>query len=97
MAVYRFKVLKLGRDRDYFPAQIAAVQMNRGRTKESDKVWTAEDFLPAVYPPSKDQSVIITHDPDRGAAGNWQALRSNLKGTTETAKAKMAKRKIHRA
>ncbi len=95
-ALYRVKVLTWDRTRDFFPAQLASYQLNKGRQSTSEKAWTAEDLLQQKYPPEK-KSVIITHDPDRGAGGNWKELKSALKGVTQNKARKLKKRKVHNA
>jgi hypothetical protein len=89
--LYQVKVLEWDRTRDFFPAQLAAIQMNRSRSKETDRVWTADDFLASYY--SIEKSTIPQHDPDHGAAGDWREFKMSLKGKTEVAMTQKAKRK----
>jgi len=93
-ALYRVRVLTWDRTRDFFVAQSASYQLNRGRTNTSDKAFTAEDLLLQQYPPQK-KTVIITPDPDRGAGGNWKELKQALKGVTANKARKIKKRKIY--
>jgi hypothetical protein len=93
-ALYHVKVLTWDRARDFFPAQMTAVQLNRTRKDATDKAWTAEELLLQKYP-KPPKSVMITQDPDRGAGGNWKELKSALKGKTASQAAKMKRRKIY--
>ncbi len=95
-ALYNVRVLTWDRTRDFFVAQLGSYQLNKSRTATTDKAWNAEDLLGQKYPPQK-KSVIITHDPDRGAGGNWKELKAALKGTTERKARKIKKRKIYNA
>ena len=51
--------------------------------------------MAVVYPGSSRKSVTVTSKPDidRGAGGDWRALKAGLKGVTEKAKAKRKKLK----
>lgn len=95
-ALYRVRIDQWDRRRDFFPAQLASYQLNKSRQNATDKAFTADDLLLQQYPPQK-KSVIITHDPDRGAGGNWKELKSRLKGVTENKARKLKKRKIYNA
>jgi hypothetical protein len=54
---------------------------------------TPADILAAIYKrPSQSESQI---DPDRGAGGNWRALKSTLKSKTASEKAKRAALKAY--
>lgn len=45
-------------------------------------IYTPEEILAHRYEPEP-ESVTVTHDPDEGAAGNWQGLRDHLKGESD--------------
>ena len=51
--------------------------------------------MAVVYPKDSRKSVTVTSKPDidRGAGGDWRALKAGLKGVTEKAKAKRKKLK----
>lgn len=91
MALYQVKVLDWDRRRDFFPAQLAALAMNWTRTTAADKAYTPEDFLLARYP--KEKTPTQSHDPDRGAMGDWKNLRDGLKQFTETEQERRSKLK----
>lgn len=92
MALHQVQVLEWNRTRDYFPALVAAVTLNAGRTKQSDRVFEPNDFLLSRYPKERQ---LVTHDPDRGALGNWQHLKGALKGRTKVESKKRAALKPH--
>ena len=96
-ALYRVKVLTWDRTRDFFVAQLASYQLNKSRQNASDKAFVAEDLLLQQYPPESKKRNNYTHDPDRGAGGNWKELKSSLKGTTERKARKLKKRKVYNA
>lgn len=92
-ALYDVQVLDWDRRRDGFLADITAALYNRSRTKESDKVWDAEDLLLRRYPKPKAPGGVIITDPDHGAAGDWRGLKSVLKAKTDAVREQRAKLK----
>jgi hypothetical protein len=80
-AIYRIRVLEWDRTRDFFQAQAISLQLT-GHV-------SPEDILKQQYPSKK--HVIITHDPDHGAAGDWRAMRAALKDRTERVNARKSK------
>jgi hypothetical protein len=95
-ALYRIKVLTWDRTRDFFVAQLASYQLNKGRASTTEKAWTADDLLLQQYPAqSKKKRNNYTTDPDRGAGGNWKELKAALKGVTDKHETKKRKRKVY--
>lgn len=72
--LYHIKELEWGERRDFFAAQLIAIQVS-----SKEKSYSAEEILELRYP-KMHESVTVTVDPDLGAAGNWKALRASLKG-----------------
>jgi hypothetical protein len=93
--LYRIQILTWARTRDRFVCELASLTLNKMRREQSDKLWQAEDFLDTEYPKRKHSVMITGQDPDRGAQGDWKGMRDNLRGVTDKAKRKMAKRKYH--
>jgi hypothetical protein len=101
VALYEIK-REWARARDFFPAQVAALQFNAFFAHQGDdktervEPKSANDFLRIQYPDRKKKDVNITpkHDPDRGAQGNWRAMKSGLKQLTKAARKKRAKLKV---
>ena len=91
MALHRLKVENWDATRDFFPAQLCAIQMNRSRTQDTDRIYTADDFLRMRgYRIPEDAAGGV--DLDRGAPGDWHVLKSNLRGKTEQAREQKKKR-----
>lgn len=93
MALYEVQVNDWHQTRDYFIAYVASLYFG-AHTPEGQTAPTSEEILASHYRPRK-RRVTITHDPDHGAMGDWQALKSHLKGTTTVAKQRRAKLKPH--
>jgi len=95
-ALYRLQVLVWDRNRDYFICELIAITLNKTRTEEGQKVWTADDLLLLRYPALKSDSKSVTitpkHDPDFGALGGAE-LKSALKGITDKKKRKARRQK----
>lgn len=72
--LYRIKELEWGSRRDFFTAQLIAMEATG-----ASHTYTAEEILDLRYP-KLNQSVTVTVDPDRGAGGNWRTLRASLRG-----------------
>jgi hypothetical protein len=72
LKLYETKIIEPAKRSDYFVALIISNLVS------SDKKITPDDILSIKYHIKKD--VIITHDPELGAQGNWRALRASLKG-----------------
>lgn len=74
--LYRVKEWEWASKRDFFPAQLIAMQATSGT-----RTFTAEDILDLRYA-KLNESVTVTLDPDFGASGDWRALRQSMKGST---------------
>lgn len=73
MILYRIVILEWAQRRDFFPAQLIA--MEASSEKQS---YSPQEILALRYPTLPDMSPVV--DPDRGAAGDWRALKDVLKG-----------------
>lgn len=73
--LYRIKELEWGRRRDHFSAILIAMKVS-----SNTKTYTGEDILDMIYP-KLNEDVTVTVDPDRGAGGDWRALRKSLRGS----------------
>lgn len=72
--LYRIKALEWGQRRDFFTAQLIAMQAS-----SKDHTYTAQEILQLQYPVLND-GVTVAIDPDHGAAGDWRVLKQSLKG-----------------
>jgi len=94
-ALYRVQIQDWAYTRDHFVADITSTMLNKMRREKSDKVWSPDDLLESKYPPRKRDSVMHTHDPDRGAMGNWRDLRGSFKSFTDNARRKARTRRLN--
>lgn len=73
MILYRVVILEWAQRRDFFPAQIIAMEASSEKSQ-----MTAEEVLAMRYPTLPDMRPTI--DPDFGAAGDWHVLKDAIKG-----------------
>lgn len=76
--LYRIQQLEWAQRRDFFPAQLIAIQASSEK-----QTFSAEDILRFRYE-RLPESTAEQMDPDLGAGGDWRALRAGLKGSDGT-------------
>lgn len=89
MALYRIQILGWAQTRDFFSAQASANFVNCNSAKGTSAISTA-DVLAQRYPRPKEKAKVNL---DRGVLG-WRVMKDSLKGITDKAKRKLARRKV---